>query len=468
MLAECRTIVADANSRETDRIAAIGTLGRQAERLESDLKLLAELLVPQNSGAIQSAALTALGRIPDDRVADLVIAAWRNHSPALKAQVLDLLLSRSVWQRKLVAALEKGEIPPAQIDAARRRRLLENRDRAIKAAAAKLFAGATNADRQKVVHDYRDVASMSGDTLRGKEVFAKRCSVCHRLQDVGFVVGPDLAALANKSTEYLLVSILDPSREVDSRYIEYLATTKSGRTYTGILASETATSVMLKGQEGKEQVLLRADLDELQSTGKSLMPEGLEKDLSKQDLADVMAYVAQSGLPPKNLPGNSPALVKVENGTLTLQAKHAEIFGGDITFEAPFQNIGCWHDAQDHAAWTVQLDKEGHFDVYLDYACDNPSAGNRFVLEDEWRKPAAGLQQGYALRTSGPTLHGQVAGTGGWDKYRQQKIGSVTLAAGKHRLVLRPDAGTIQGALLDLRAIFLAPAEGQEPQRQAK
>ena len=59
----------------------------------------------------------------------------------------------------------------------------------------------------------------------------------------------------------------------------------------------------------------------------------------------------------------------------------AEIFGGDITFETPFQNIGCWHDAQDHAAWTVQLDKEGRFDVYLDYACDNPSAGNRFVLE---------------------------------------------------------------------------------------
>jgi putative heme-binding domain-containing protein len=264
------------------------------------------------------------------------------------------------------------------------------------------------------------------------------------LQDAGFVVGPDLAALANKSTEYLLTSILDPSRQVDSRYIEYLATTKAGRSLTGILASETATSITLKGQEGKEHVLLRADLDELQSTGKSLMPEGLEKDLSKQDLADVMAYVAQAGAPPKNLPGNSPALVKADKGTLSLLAKQAEIFGGDITFEAPFQNIGCWHDAQDHAAWTVQPDKPGSFDVYLDYACDNSSAGNRFVLE--------GVQ---------PTLRGQVTGTGGWDKYRRQKIGTVTLAAGTHRLVLRPDAGTIQGALLDLRGIYLVP-EGQE------
>jgi len=444
MLAECRTLAADPKAQEPDRIAALEILGRQADRFDADLKLLAELLVPQNSAQLQTTALAALSRIPDDRVADIVIADWRSHSPVLKSQVLDLLLSRATWQRKLVAAVEHDQIPAAQIDAGRRRRLLENRDQKIKAAAAKLFAGAATPDRQKVVHDYRDVATLTGDTRRGKEVFAKRCSVCHRLQDAGFVVGPDLAALANKSTEYLLISILDPSRQVDSRYIEYLATTKSGRSLTGILASETATSITLKGQEGKEQVLLRADLDELQSTGKSLMPEGLEKDLSKQDLADVMAYVAQAGAPPKNLPGNSPALVKADKGTLGLLAKQAEIFGGDITFEAPFQNIGCWHDAQDHAAWTVQPDKPGRFDVYLDYACDDSSAGNRFVLE--------GIQ---------PTLRGEVTGTGGWDKYRRQKIGTVTLAAGTHRLVLRPDAGTIQGALLDLRGIYLVP-EGQE------
>jgi len=180
------------------------------------------------------------------------------------------------------------------------------------------------------------------------------------------------------------------------------------------------------------------------------MPEGLEKDLSKQDLADVMAYVAQAGAPPKNLPGNAPALVRAEKETLTLLAKQAEIFGRDITFETPFQNIGCWHDAQDHATWTVQLDKEGRFDVYLDYACDNSSAGNRFVLE--------GCQ---------PTLGGQITATGGWDKYRQQKIGAATLSAGKHRIVLRPDAGAIHGALLDLRGSYLVP-EGQPLHQHGK
>jgi putative heme-binding domain-containing protein len=446
MVANCRALAADAKAAEPERIAAIAILGRDASHMDTDIILLAKLLAPQNSAAIQAAALAGLARISDDRVADIVISGWSTQSPRLKSQAIDLLLSRKSWQKKLIEAFEKGQIPSAQIDAARRLRLQENRDPAIRAAAAKLFQGATSTDRQKVVDAFRDVTTMTGDTRRGKDVFAKRCSVCHRLQDVGFVVGPDLAALANKSTEYLLISILDPSRQVDSRYIDYVVTTKSGRSFTGILASETATSIALRGQEGKEQVLLRADLEELQSTGKSLMPEGLEKDLSKQDLADVMAYVAQAGAPPKNLPGNSPALVKVDKGKLILRAKQAEIFGRDITFETPFQNIGCWHDAQDHASWSVQLDKEGRFDVYLDYACDNPSEGNRLVLE--------GVQ---------PTLRGQVTGTGGWDKYRQQKIGTVTLAAGTHRIVLRPDAGSIQGALMDLRGVYLVP-EGHESQ----
>jgi putative heme-binding domain-containing protein len=115
---------------------------------------------------------------------------------------------------------------------------------------------------------------------------------------VGYPVGPDLAALSNKSPQYLLAEILDPSKNVDTRYVEYAATTKAGRVFSGLLAAETATSITLRGQEGKEQVLLRSELEEFQSTGKSLMPEGMEKDLSKQDFADLIAYLG-SGLSPE-------------------------------------------------------------------------------------------------------------------------------------------------------------------------
>jgi putative membrane-bound dehydrogenase-like protein len=291
LLAHARRIASDEKASEEERRAALSLLGREPDKRAADVDVLASLLVPQNSAALQSAAVTVLGRIPDDRAAAALTAAWNGLTPDLRNQALDLLLGRDAWQRILLTAIAKKEVPAAQIDAARRGRLLAHKDEQARTLAAQLFA-AVSADRRKILDDYKDVTSLSGDLGRGKAVFAKICAACHHLHGVGHAVGPDLAALNNKSPQYLLTEILDPNRNVDSRYVEYLAVTKAGRTFNGLLASESATSITLRGQEGKQQVLLRGELDELRSTGKSLMPEGLEKDLSKQDLADVIAYLA--------------------------------------------------------------------------------------------------------------------------------------------------------------------------------
>ena len=243
----------------------------------------------------RTAVVAALGRIPQDRVATTLITGWKGYTPTLRSQALDVLLSREAWQRQLLRSIEKNELPASDVDAKHRQRLLAKQDERLRAEAAKLLAGAISPDRDKVLHDYGEAASLPGDRTRGKALFAKNCAVCHRLQEVGTAVGPDLGSLTNKSPQYLLTEILAPTKNVDPRYIEYLAVTKAGRTFTGILESETATSITLRGAEGKEQLLLRSELEELQSTGKSLMPEGLEKDLSKQDVADLIAYLKTSG-----------------------------------------------------------------------------------------------------------------------------------------------------------------------------
>jgi len=67
------------------------------------------------------------------------------------------------------------------------------------------------------------VANLTGDAGRGQKAFAKTCSVCHKLGGVGNDVGPDLASLNDKSTDYLLVAILDPNRAVEARYVSYVA-----------------------------------------------------------------------------------------------------------------------------------------------------------------------------------------------------------------------------------------------------
>jgi len=122
--------------------------------------------------------------------------------------------------------------------------------------------------------------------------FKKTCSTCHRLENEGVEVGPDLlSALRNKSKEQLLSDMLDPSREVDPRYINYVVNTKAGRTFSGMIAAETASSVTLRRAEKAEDTILRSQIEDILATPKSLMPEGLEMQLTKQDAADVIAYL---------------------------------------------------------------------------------------------------------------------------------------------------------------------------------
>jgi putative membrane-bound dehydrogenase-like protein len=294
-----KTGVETGSLSEGERVAAVRLIGISPYASAADRRSLLSALSPRNSTRLQSTALAAIAYNSDRETAAVLLDGWKGYTPTVKPQILDLMLSRISWRDELLEALEKGIVPAGQIDTARRQRLLNHKDAAVRKRAAAIFAGSANADRRKVLSDYSDVTALKGDTVRGKALFAKTCAVCHRLDGIGHEVGPDLAALANKSAAYLLQEILDPNRNVDSRYIEYVAQTKNGRSFNGVLAAETATSVTLRGQEGKEQVLLRTDIDELTSNGKSLMPEGLEKDIKKQDMADLLAYLGGLNAPAK-------------------------------------------------------------------------------------------------------------------------------------------------------------------------
>jgi putative heme-binding domain-containing protein len=281
---------------DEDIIAAIQLLARARP---AELDRLAAPLAPRYSPRVQMAAVEALASVPDTdaEAAKRLVAGWPGYSPLLRARVLDALLSRAAWQEALLASLEKSIIPPGQINATARRRLLDHRDKSIARRAARLFAESSSAGRREVLDRYRDVLTMSGDAARGHVLFRQKCAACHRLEGVGHAVGPDLAALSNKSPEALWTAILDPNRAVEDKFVEYAAITADGRVLTGLLAAETGTSITLRGQEGKEQTILRSELDALRGTGKSLMPEGLEKELSEQDLADLIAYLSGQAPP---------------------------------------------------------------------------------------------------------------------------------------------------------------------------
>jgi putative membrane-bound dehydrogenase-like protein len=279
-----------------ERVGAARLLGYGPFALASGP--LEGLLAPQEPAELQMAAVRAMALHTDTKVPGLLLEPWASYSPVLRREVLEALLGRPDRIAALLTAIEKKEVLPNQIEPARLEQLRRLPDAGLRKRAQTLLAGQGSPDRRKVIAAYGPALDMKGDTERGRAVFKKICSTCHRLENVGVEVGPDLlSALRNKSREQLLTDILDPSREVDPRYINYQVTDKAGRSFTGMIAAETASSITLRRAEKAEDTLLRSQIDTIEATAKSVMPEGLEAQLGKQDVADVIAYLQSVAAP---------------------------------------------------------------------------------------------------------------------------------------------------------------------------
>jgi putative membrane-bound dehydrogenase-like protein len=289
----------DAKRSPAERIAALRLLGRGPYALAASAA--EDLLNPQTPPEVQSAIVRALSLYPQRQVADQLLAAWNGFSPTVRREVVEALFARTDRLPRLLDAIEQKRVLSNQLEPLRLEQLRKHANADIRKRARHLLAEQAAPERQKVVAAYRDTLDLKADTVRGKAVFKKNCTVCHRLENEGFEVGPDLlSALRNKSAEQLLNDILDPSREADSRYLNYQITTKKGQVFSGLIAADTASSMTLRRGEKAEDTILRDQIEEIQATGKSLMPEGLETQMSKQDVADLIAYLQAAAVPKKN------------------------------------------------------------------------------------------------------------------------------------------------------------------------
>jgi len=287
---QARRNALDPSVEEAERLIAIRLLDRGAHRDEQDTARLGELLAPQNSIAIQKAALGALRRVNDPQVAQVLLKSWRACGLNQRQELLNALFSRPEWTEAVVAALERGSLLPGELGPLQQQKLLNHSVPAIRDRSAHLFS-AINSDRRKLLETYKDVAQLQGDRAKGHELFTKNCSICHHLRDEGQNIGPDLGTVADKPVQELVVAILDPNQAVDPAYTAYTAVTKDDREMSGILLAETPNSISLKMAGGAEEQILRSNLSQFSSSGRSLMPEGFEAGLKPQDLADLIAYV---------------------------------------------------------------------------------------------------------------------------------------------------------------------------------
>ena len=195
---------------------------------------------------------------------------------------------------------------------------------------------------------------------------------------------PDLAALTDRSPEALLVAILDPNRAFEAKYADFTIQTTDGRVLNGLVAAETGSAVTIRRPEGKEDVLLRSEIDAMAASGRSLMPEGLENDIKPQDLADLIGLSEQDRAASEAGRGQPPraGLASRPTGRSSSAPETAQIFGETLlTFEAEHRNLGYWGRPVDRAAWTFEVAQAGRYAIWLDWACDDVSAGNTLRLD---------------------------------------------------------------------------------------
>ena len=432
-----------ASNREASinlRIAAIELSSHNVDSLET----LFELLSNTEPTEVQTATTTILAPTHPQKL----LQRFNAMSPRVRTAAVDSLLSRKSTTRDLLSAIKKDVIPLNSLSLVHQQRLTNHVDGELQADAKKLFASPpTSEERTQLISRYQASMSNTGDIRSGKQIFKQHCSTCHHFKGIGNKVGPDLTALKNRSANALVTAILDPGAAVEDKYLSYSVLTFDGVVHAGIIAGETSTSLEILLADGKTKTIVRSDIERLQTTGQSLMPEGMEKNITPEQMNHLLAFLNDGSgdtekTPLSRHPGNTPVTVKPDaNGTLHLTAATSQMHGEQFRFEPTYGNIGFWNQSDEYVSWLIELPASGNYEVLVDYACPDAAAENTC-----------------RLNYSSQTLRATVASTGSWDEYRKINIGTVELTKGESSIRFGADA-EITGWLMDLRTITLRPTK---------
>lgn len=248
--------------------------------------------------ALSLGILRALAACDTPQAAVLVLERSNGLTPELRAAAITLLLSRADWTLALLQAIEEGKMAWTDLTLDQRQSLANHPQEAIRRRAMTLLerGGALpSPDRQSVLQEWLSVAELPGNASAGKNVFKKHCAKCHVHADEGTRIGPDLTGMAVHPKHELLTHILDPSRSVEGNFRVYTIVTTDGVVLNGLLASESQTTLELFDAEGNKRTVLREQIDQMVASTKSLMPEGFEKQVSRQEMADLLAFLTARG-----------------------------------------------------------------------------------------------------------------------------------------------------------------------------
>lgn len=453
-----RETLADATAAVEARQQALEILvaGQDKEAAEAIQKAVAE---PK----LQGAAIRALAAYSHPATPDVLLEAYDAMPPANRSDAVATLVSRASYATPLLDAIEAEKVPTTDLHAYHVRQLQSFGDEMLIERLEQVWGaiGTSSASEMEAMANYKQLLTpdylQDADLSHGRMLFQKTCATCHKLFGEGQLVGPDLTGSNRANLDYILENILAPSSVVGKDYQMTLLQLIDGRVVSGLVKQETDSALTLQ-TINDEVVIPLEDIEARKLSELSLMPTGLIEAMEKDDVRDLIKYLAS----PKQVPLKGPqapidaSTGKVPNALEGEAMKVIEKSGGRVSSQDMRGFPADKWSGNDHLWWTgakpgdrlsleVPVSESGLYDLHLSLT----QAVDYGIVQLYWDDQPLG----------GPIdcfVKGTVITTG------MLPMGTMPLEAGNHKLTLEvvgANSEAVPAHLVALDFLLLEPAE---------
>ena len=244
---------------------------------------------------VRQQAIAAMQHYDDVNIGRWMVAQHSSLNQEEQKASLALLTSRLKWTTFLLEGVDDGTIDPLSVSVDTIRNCLlfndENLNTAIKERWGDI-AGVTTVEMKAEVNRLSTMLNdRSGDVYKGQKLFRENCGKCHKLFIDGGDIGPDLTTYKRDDIPTMVLNVINPNAEIREGFENYIIVTDEGRIITGLMVERDNQVVVLRTAEGQTITVERDSIEESRVLGRSLMPEGLLKQMSDEQIADLFAYL---------------------------------------------------------------------------------------------------------------------------------------------------------------------------------
>jgi putative membrane-bound dehydrogenase-like protein len=305
-LASLRKTVTDPKAAPAARQGALQML---VYKRNADLVPLLQSLLTDRD--LCGAALRGLAAFADAATPRMILHHYASFTDEEKSDAIHTLASRPAYALALLEAVERGQVPRRDLSAVSVRQMMGLKHQPVTDKLTHVWGVVRPASHAKaaLLARYKKLLTpeylASADRSGGRLVYARACAACHRLFDEGTAIGPELTGAQRTDLAYILENLLDPSAVVAREYQVTVVTTKGGRVLSGIIKQENDRAVTVQTQN-ESVTVPRDEIESRTASSVSMMPEGLLDQLTREEVRDLVAYLAGPGQVPLPTAGPLP------------------------------------------------------------------------------------------------------------------------------------------------------------------